>query len=614
MYISKIKIQNYRGIKLQELQFTSYNTLVGKNDCGKSTIINAIKMFFNDEPANQKDFNYYIKENKNIEIEIYIKNYDIELLKNYVLGGSKEDGFDNLVDDYLTEDCLVIKKIWEYKDTAQTASQIFILTNDFENYNLHDPKLKSADINKWIKEFKVEIPVSGSGNNSDTEKKSFLKTHLLLRNERRTNKFILVKHADIKDSLPTIEILKADQPIDTTTTEFKGTFATEIRTILKDEKNRGSDSSLKEIEEKIKEKISEEAIVIKECMSHHISDLDDIQITPTFDWYKGVEITNVKLKLCGDEDFIPLENKGSGYRRLFMVGRLRYLAEKKQAQNVIYLIEEPETFLHPSAQEEMLTSLISLSEYNQIFVTTHSPIFVGATQREGITLCTKNKTILCYEQNSEDSFIIEIAKQLGIKPSHNLLDEFEIGIFIEGKGDLSFYSTGLKKLMDFDCHNIENKKKISFFFGGGDTLADFIKIHYFSELKTRHDKKLFLIIDSDKGNVDTKKIQKNIKLVKNFNQKFGENTGWALKKRYIESYYHKNALKREFSNLDFADMTNICFEEEFDVVHYLMSKGLSESNSKSNNKIFSNMSKKEWQEVSNGEFELIFETILKTIN
>ena len=95
-----------------------------------------------------------------------------------------------------------------------------------------------------------------------------------------------------------------------------------------------------------------------------------------------------------------------------MVGRLRYLAEKKQSKDTIYLVEEPETFLHPSAQDEMLMSLLSLSDSNQIFITTHSPIFAGATKGNALTLCKKENTILSYKQSDEDSFLLEIADQL----------------------------------------------------------------------------------------------------------------------------------------------------------------------------------------------------------
>ena len=57
MKISKIKIKNYRWIREQELNFDKYNTLVWKKDCWKSTIINAIKLFFNNDKGSEKDFN-----------------------------------------------------------------------------------------------------------------------------------------------------------------------------------------------------------------------------------------------------------------------------------------------------------------------------------------------------------------------------------------------------------------------------------------------------------------------------------------------------------------------------------------------------------------------------
>ena len=39
----------------------------------------------------------------------------------------------------------------------------------------------------------------------------------------------------------------------------------------------------------------------------------------------------------------------------------------------MFFIDEPETFLHPVAQNKLLQSLNKISENNQIFITTHSP-------------------------------------------------------------------------------------------------------------------------------------------------------------------------------------------------------------------------------------------------
>ena len=44
MRIARIKIQNFRGIKSGELLFPKYAVLAGDNNCGKSTVIEAIDL------------------------------------------------------------------------------------------------------------------------------------------------------------------------------------------------------------------------------------------------------------------------------------------------------------------------------------------------------------------------------------------------------------------------------------------------------------------------------------------------------------------------------------------------------------------------------------------
>src|SRR5690606_4564969 len=129
----------------------------------------------------------------------------------------------------------------------------------------------------------------------------------------------------------------------------------------------------------------------------------------------------------GDDKFIPMSHKGTGYRRLFMVARFRYLAEKNKGHNIIYLIEEPETFLHPIAQQDLLNALKELSDDNQIIISTHSPVFAGATDINGVILCTKDIQSN-YENAVNESrvkFLRKIVEELGIKPSYNLSDHHE---------------------------------------------------------------------------------------------------------------------------------------------------------------------------------------------
>lgn len=56
MFISKLKIQNFRSIIEQELNLKHLNVFVGKNDAGKSNFVRALHLFFSDRSG--YDFNW----------------------------------------------------------------------------------------------------------------------------------------------------------------------------------------------------------------------------------------------------------------------------------------------------------------------------------------------------------------------------------------------------------------------------------------------------------------------------------------------------------------------------------------------------------------------------
>lgn len=621
MKISKIKIKNYRWIREQELNFDKYNTLVWKNDCWKSTIINAIKLFFNNEKVSEKDFNCYINPRENIEIYVEVSDFPKELMKNFLLNWEKEDGIEDVLMDYLHDNVLRLTRVWEYRKGTETDSKsIFIHIKDFISEPIY--WLKSADLKRIETRLGIVIPPNQAWNNSDIERKAFIRKKLLEDNINQEDRKLEQKFSDIKNILPIIELLKADQSIETTTTEFKWTFTNDVKNIIKEERENGSESTLSWIESKIAQKISQEAEIIKKCMQEHLSDLEELRIKPTFSWEKWVEITNVDIKLKSDDDYIPLENKWSWYRRLFMVWRLRYLADKKEAQNIIYLVEEPETFLHPSAQEEMLNSLISLSENNQVFLTSHSPIFVWATKPNAITLCKRNSTKLEYSQDWErdDNFLINIAKELWVKPIHDISDSYRAIVFVEWSNDAKFLKIASEKLWK-NFHNLVNSQKIAIIDGWWQSLDNFINIKFFEQ----QGKKMFLITDSDifdPQQIDSKKISslqnkynENQKRIQEFENK--DNTQWfLLKKKCIDTYYHPRAIERKLW-LAQRFIQHDVFPDNFCTETYLQILKNTNSNLQIRKKnwieLFKFMEPEEWKEVSNWELERIFDEIEKSV-
>jgi predicted ATP-dependent endonuclease of OLD family len=46
MKIKKIIIKNFRAFDTVEIDFADFNCIIGKNDCGKSTVFAALDWFF----------------------------------------------------------------------------------------------------------------------------------------------------------------------------------------------------------------------------------------------------------------------------------------------------------------------------------------------------------------------------------------------------------------------------------------------------------------------------------------------------------------------------------------------------------------------------------------
>lgn len=73
-----------------------------------------------------------------------------------------------------------------------------------------------------------------------------------------------------------------------------------------------------------------------------------------------------------------VSEKGTGMQRALALSLIQLYAQiinkdDGEFKSILFFIDEPETFLHPVAQNKLLNSLNKISESNQIFITTHSP-------------------------------------------------------------------------------------------------------------------------------------------------------------------------------------------------------------------------------------------------
>lgn len=578
MKISRIYIENFRGIvKLEpELSIGRLNTFVGQNDSGKSIILKAMEAFFKEKIELQDVYKGKGPDEKTI-IELGFCDIGANLSTLAV----DIDGF-----------IRVRKEFWFDKGKLKTNS--YYCTNDFEDERYQDLwNKKEEDLNNILGDLKLESTKSGRG------WKNLIKIEQInsfLKDAKRMKKYHIIenyydnlKKAYAIDFPPEYSFFEAEEDLDTDSAQFQSQFKTLISDSFDSSKKLTDD-----LETKIKGNLSNELGEIRNIMANYISDLEELKPTLKCDWKKSVSF-GIDMKFKNEKHDIPITHRGAGFRRIMMVSYFQYLTLKKNLKNKIFAIEEPETYLHPSAQDDLLESIKKLADETQFFITTHSPIFAGESKGANSILVKKEKGISYYQKAEKEDVIKSIIAELGIRPEHNLFDGKRFLIFVEGVDDRHFLCNAAKSLLGKEIE----KDEILIILGGGSTLKNLAELDYFKKISGYRG--YAVMIDGDNGS-SQKTVQDKAAAVIEDRCKKDNAIFFRHSKRSIENYCHPACIKSIYKDIEGIDKLSIDIKDDIDVDSYLKSLNPKIAGFKGGKtiKIFETMSDKQWQEMDNG--------------
>ena len=114
---------------------------------------------------------------------------------------------------------------------------------------------------------------------------------------------------------------------------------------------------------------------------------------------------NTTFSLIYNDIETTTEHQGSGAQRLLILSLLELMSqeldenvddvENTWQRSYLFLVEEPEIYLHPQLQRKMRDSLlkISESELSQVICTSHSEHFIDLADRhQGVVIAKRNNT------------------------------------------------------------------------------------------------------------------------------------------------------------------------------------------------------------------------------
>lgn len=543
MKLEKLTIKNYRCYKDETVfKVDDLNCLIGKNDAGKSTVMEALDAFFNDNI----DTGDLSTNSDGTEIEITCEFSGIPnalILDTSIKTNPKEEGILNEVGN------LEIVRVFKVGKTV--GKSIFLNAYNYSHPELSNLlELKNGTLK--AKALELGIDLTGVAKSKNPPIRSAFRNHF---GRERSNGRIKVEGSlttennlraiwgKLNAMLPIYSLFKVDKSLDDKDGDVQDPMKSAVEETLAID---AIQVKLQEIEDMVRE----QSTAVADSIIKKLTEIDttlaetlksDLRKQPN---WKGL----FDLTLFNDEG-IPLNKRGSGVRRLVLLSFFQAQAEKRKADKsapaIIYAIEEPETSQHPNHQMLLIQSLIELSESEntQVFFTSHSANLVREIPIKSLRYVVNEENRLeiknawDFESNNEIQETIDaVITTLGILP--NPKDSVRVLVYVEGNNDvlaLKRYSS-LFKSEGEDVIDL-NDTKIGWVITGGSSLKHYIENSYLSGLG----KPEVHIYDGDDD--------KYIRAVADINNLNTPNkVAFNTTRRELENYLHPSAINEAYTS------------------------------------------------------------------
>ncbi|MBC3767385.1 AAA family ATPase [Neptunicella marina] len=532
MRIESIRIENFRSFKDETINLDNYNCLVGANGAGKSTVLNALNLFFRQykdastdlSKLSENDFHH--KDTKS-EIKVTVTFCDLS------------DEAKEALSAYVRQDKLIVTSIATFDESSQKAE-----VKQYGN------RLGISDFRKWFDAKKVGEKVTElksiydelSSSYSDlptVKQKQAMEDALNEYEEKNPDKCSLIPSEDqfygiskgVNKLSPYIQWVFVSASKDATT-EAEESKNSALGQLL--ERAVRSRVNFSDRVKALREKLVSDYQKMLDAEQSVLSDLSSSiearlkvwanpSATAKVEWKQDPEKT-IKVDepwahvVIGEKGFDgELGRFGHGMQRSFLLSLLQELASiGSSGPTLIMGIEEPELYQHPPQARYLSEIIQDLSSQGcQILACSHSPYFIPGDNFSSVRVvreigepCCSEISSVGYDEitqklNEVGEKLVQESGMLAklyptLRPEINEIFFCKKLILVEGIEDVAYITTYIELLNKRNQFRMEGWHIVPV--GGKSELIRPICIAKALNIP------LYVIFDGDKNKEDLEKI------------------------------------------------------------------------------------------------------------
>lgn len=533
MKLSAIILENFRAYeKPTKLEFEDLTTIIGRNDIGKSSILEALEIFFDGGTVKIEQADVNVRSNSTNAI-ITIEFTDLPDKITLDAGAMT-----TLAEEYLlsSNGTLVIRKIYDCSKNAP-SSEAFIIANHPTAKGVNNLlELKEKGLQELVRDRGLDVPLKGNPGMrkalwQDTDDLALAEVPIPVSKPKEDSKRIWEQ---IELHLPMFALFQSDRQSRDSDGEvqnpLKGAVASAIAEVHEE---------IESIQAKVREKSEEIADLTHKALQTIDPNLANA-LSPKFTPPTPAKWIGLFSLGLDTDDGIPLNKRGSGVRRLILVSFFKAEAERKLASsskaNVIYALEEPETSQHPTNQRILIKSFIEIANAPncQVILTTHSPGLAADLPIDSIRFISRYAPQDTPSIKKGADVFGLVADTLGITPDSRV----KVFICVEGPTDIEALRqlSHALHLEDPTIPDLLGNPRCTFICLGGSTIKHWVEQNYLEDMRRPE----VHIYDSD--------VQKYAEHAAEVNGRDDGLDSWATltTKHEIECYLHPDAIQEEF--------------------------------------------------------------------